>query len=196
MTIIENLYINGKQVLFCHIPKTGGISILKTLGSDSRGHASLKNFQPTLINTYYKVAFVRNPYDRLVSCFFYLQNGINIRDRKDYEKYLKKYSGDFKLFIKEGLKESGIMQNQQHFKKQVFYLRDSYERINIDFLGKFEIIYQDFQRLCIMAHHKKIELKHENKGDHEYYSTYYDHETKNIVYDLYKEDFDILGYRK
>ena len=50
---------------FVHVPKTGGTSIIHALKLDNKGHYTLDKYTP---NTF---TVVRNPFDRLVSHFFY-----------------------------------------------------------------------------------------------------------------------------
>ena len=95
-----------KKFIFIHIPKTAGMTIVNTLEpyrdeeQSKIGHWNQSSYANILsINEYYQFSFVRNPWDRLCSAFFFLQRGgINKSDQKACEKLnLKKIS--FRDFV-------------------------------------------------------------------------------------------------
>ena len=103
-----NLNINKENnFVFIHVPKTGGVSIRKSLfdqdigphttALDQRIYMGKKKY-----NDFSVIAFVRNPWDRLVSAFFYLKGGGlgNKNDLLLYRTYVQKYGDDFNSFIK------------------------------------------------------------------------------------------------
>lgn len=66
--------------IFVHIPKCAGVSINKSLyGNLAGGHTTFDEyiiiFEPKCIENYFKFTFVRNPWDRVVSAYFFLQKG-------------------------------------------------------------------------------------------------------------------------
>src|SRR6185312_6788568 len=66
--------------IFVHIPKTGGVSLTNSLYGNRAGrHATLGTYQVVFparaFYSYFKFAFVRNPWDRLYSAYRYLQAG-------------------------------------------------------------------------------------------------------------------------
>ena len=73
------------------------------------------------------------------------------------------------------------------------WLKDEFGNIEIDFIGRFETIDEDFKELCkeLDAH---LELPHLNKTKHAPYQEYYDEETKRIVADHFAEDIEKFGY--
>lgn len=165
--------------IFCHIPKTGGTSIKKVLGIKT-GHSV---FDKTKSDKF-SFTFVRNPYNRFLSAYFYLkEGGLGHQDKLDKEKYIG--DSDLDDFIKNKLRNSI---NQQHFRPQSDYIPNG-----VDFIGKIENMQEDFDRLCEIIGVNKIELPCENKTSD--YSRYHlTEEQKEIVYDVYKHDFDKFGY--
>ena len=75
-------YIKQIKLIFLHIPKTGGSFVEKILqkilqkhyNTQRRlaGHYSLNMFEENIFYNYTILAVVRNPYDRLFSCYNYL----------------------------------------------------------------------------------------------------------------------------
>ena len=72
-------------------------------------------------------------------------------------------------------------------------------KININFIGKFENLEQDFQQVLQNIGFTNIihEVEKEmNKRPHKPYYEYYDQETLDKVNHLLQEDFDKLDYKK
>lgn len=71
-------FADRSQCIFIHIPKTAGTSVALTLFGHGSRHVPWFRYQqanPVKYRRYFKFAFVRNPWDRLVSSYFYLQKG-------------------------------------------------------------------------------------------------------------------------
>ena len=81
--------INDKlKFIFIHVPKTGGSSVKKALGIKVHGHKKFSDWSKDYPD-YFSFAFTRNPWDRFVSSFFYLeQGGMFEYDQKNYDKYI------------------------------------------------------------------------------------------------------------
>ena len=194
--------------LFVHVPRTGGGSInllarrnaiyksaWTTLGHNARtpSFKYLKDYK--LHSSIFIFAFVRNPWDRAVSAFKWLQNGGNgAQDRSDRNKYLEKHNNDFNLFTKDAFKNNLIF-NQIHFKPQHQWLCNEDGQILVDLVGRFENLQEDlnavFKKISLPPHR----LPHKNKSNHKPYTEYYDDETKQIVAEKYAKDIEYFGYK-
>lgn len=194
------------KCIFIHIPKTGGTSIEKTsLFDDQRertnqdvgGHANAMKFKDTFskeFNSYFKFAFVRNPWDRLVSAFFYLSNfGSSEGDREAAVKYIEKYNKNFHAFCCDFVKEENI-NTIVHLKPQHSFICDDRDNIVVDFVGKLENIEQDFKFVCNKLGYP-CTLKHMRNSKHNYYTKYYTDETKEIVERVYQKDIELFRYK-
>jgi hypothetical protein len=187
-----------KKTIFVHIPKCAGISVCKTLfGNLGGGHNSLEQytyiFSPKELSSYFKFTFVRNPWDRLVSAYHFLQKGgISNEDRRFYEKYLTKYK-DFDDFVLNWVNKENIMLGQ-HFRPQLYYIKDKRNKVSIDFIGKFENIEKDFKHVCEKLGVPSISLTKTNESVRKNYQQYYTDETASIVANVYKQDIKELGY--
>lgn len=186
------------KMIFIHIPKCGGISIENALFQKKIGHSKIwiyKAFDKKKFKQYYKFTFVRNPWDRLVSAFFFLKaGGRNPKDTEWARKYIYKYDSfeNFVLSLKNK-KVRKIILNHQHFRPQHQYIIDENGRIPFDFIGRIEHFENDFETIKAQLG-LTGDLSHTNKSIHKPYSHYYNQETKNIVANIYKEDIELLNY--
>jgi hypothetical protein len=196
------------QFIFTHVPKTAGKSIRYFLGlpefdyqykadgqniEHAYGHQRLFDFlNEEYFARYFKFAFVRNPFDRIISAYFYLENGgCNESDRRFREEHLTPYKGSFAAFV-EGLPK---LVTSDHFKPQVVWLCDDRRKPLADFVGRYESLEQD---ASIVG--KKLGLSFQglpmmNKSQHQSYRSYYDEATKRRVAQVYGEDIEMFSYR-
>ena len=189
-------YPNRHRCIFIHIPKTAGSSIALSLFGEGSRHVPYREYEKAnrgKFHRYFKFAFVRNPWDRLVSSYFYLrQGGSGGRDQEWSERYLADY-GDFDSFVGGWLNKENIW-SWVHFKPQHYFVCDAGFRMRMDFVGRLETISADFRyicdRLCIAA-----ELKRANPSAHRHYSEYYTDELRERVAAVYAEDIAIFGYQ-
>lgn len=187
------------KCIFIHIPKAAGISITKTLfGNLAGGHRTLTDYEKIYplktINQYYKFTITRNPYTRIQSAFHFLrQGGINEFDRNFCDTYLKDINS-FDQFILDFLDEDKL-NIYMHFVPQINYLVNSNNKLNVDFIGKFENLDADFK---VIAKKLKINkpLPHLNKSQNNKQTLQLNKEVKNKIYKLYQQDFELLNYPK
>ena len=189
-----------------HIQKTGGSSVSKhLLGANINAywflakHATALDAKERLANDYqeyFTFAFVRNPWDRLVSWY----NMIRIQGPKDptnrFWSYILSNSSCFEEFIKNCTEtvfqhDSGksIMRNQ------IDYMSDSKSNIIVDEIGRFETLTEDLHRILNRLLIPFDSLPVENALPHAHYSTYYTDETREIVATRFKRDIEYFGYR-
>jgi hypothetical protein len=77
----------------------------------------------------------------------------------------------------------------QHIRPQMYWISDGY-----DFIGRFENIEDDFERVCERVGLKKKNLRHRNKSKHRHYVQYYTPDTIKIVQRIYEEDLAFFSY--
>ena len=178
----------NKKPLFIHIPKAGGSSIqniIKRYNNElpSCLHNSVKKYSREYRDSCFVFSFVRNPYDRLLSAYKYLTGGSG---NKSDTKFGKTLSPDFKYFVRDQLNNN---LNWLHFKPIKFWLND-----DIDYIGRFENLQQDFNIVCDKIEIPRQKLPHKNKSKHKHYTEYYDDETREIVAEKYAKDIEYFGY--
>lgn len=188
---------DDRKAIFVHIPKCAGVAVNRTLfGNLAGGHTTLDEylniFEPACINHYFKFTIVRNPWDRLVSAFFFLKNGG--MDKKDRAGFVKEFGHltDFKSFVKIWVNKDNIWRWHQ-FRPQFHYMLETREKIRLDFVAFLENIDLDFPRIARRMG-LDCSLPKSNSSDHGSYMDYYDDETANIVANAYAEDIRMLGY--
>jgi hypothetical protein len=186
----------AEKCMFVHIPKCAGTSVRQSLFGRQGGHRPLENFRTMVpqevFDRCFKFTFVRNPWDRLVSAFFFLKKSDLERNRRFARRNLSAYN-DFESFVRQWLTRKSIW-GFTHFLPQYHFICID-KRLGVDFVGFYENLAEDF---AIIA--KKIDrptaLGDENRlgGRAKDYRQYYDDETRNIVAEVYAEDIALLGY--
>ncbi|MBW1847350.1 MAG: sulfotransferase family 2 domain-containing protein [Deltaproteobacteria bacterium] len=145
-------------------------------------------------NPVFSFTFARNPWDRAVSAFFYLnQGGVNSDDELDQKRYISKFNGDFRLFVLNSFNDAKIFQ-QVHFRPQSEWICDNRGYILVDYIGKIEDYQKCFNRVCEIMKIKPQIIPHLNKSSHQSYTTYYDKETKQIIEKAYEKDIKMFDY--
>jgi hypothetical protein len=188
------------MIIFKHIPKTAGASIKEILPEkvNVQGHdfynseyKHLFNYISNLKNKFV-FAFVRNPFDRIVSAFFYLNaGGNNPLDEVDREKYIKQYNGDFNLFVENAFPE---ILKQIHFMPQYSWIYFDIFCL-CDYIGKIETINNDLQNIGNIINYDFPKLPKKNVSSHNDYRSYYTSKTEKIIYKYYEKDFKLFNYR-
>jgi hypothetical protein len=188
-------YPDRYRCIFVHIPKNGGSSIAQSLFGLRVSHHDYERYErvnPRKFRDYFKFCFVRNPWDRLVSGFFYLRFGAGIGNRTGSEDQIEKYN-DFQSFVSGWLTEDNV-RSSLHFKSQYPFICDRSMRVQMDFVGRIENITADFKTICEHLN-IKAELQRLNMSDHRHYSEYYTAKLREMVSSVYAEDIAIFGYR-
>ena len=176
--------------LYIHIPKTGGTSFRNAFDN-----IIYIEHQTALSHEYKKqkmkkVTIVRNPYERCLSAYLFLKKGGMKNDTDiNYQEMITKYQ-NFKEFLRD-LK--GLMHEIIHFIPQHKFIEDE-SGILVDHILHLENIESDVKQLCNKMKIDTCSIRKENTNKHKHYKTYYDKESQNIVYNLYKRDFELLGY--
>lgn len=186
-----------KRFVFIHIPKTAGSSIFRVLTScndapdtDENRHMEWIRITEKYRNlvsrtgeaageleSYFKFAFVRNPWDRVVSMYSYrLRNREIPADLSFREFVLKRHNYPFGIH-----------------REQVKLVEDLQGKIAMDYIGRFENLKNDWS---ILQDRLKIDsgLPHLKATVHRPYQTYYTRELIDEIATMYPRDIQIFGY--
>lgn len=133
-------------------------------------------------NSYYKFTFIRNPWARAYSWYKNVM-GDDIHKRKlkitkdiSLEEFLRLYAG------------KGML------RPQTYWMKDFRGSIPLDYIGRFETLTEDFQKVCTALGLPQITLPHKTKGSGEDYRQYYNQNAIDIVAEVYKEEIAMFGY--
>ena len=142
---------NENLAIFIHIPKTAGTSVSKTLGLLGSRHVPAEDYiiaNPGKFSRFFKFAVVRNPFDRLLSSYTFLQaGGMNAADARFAQTYVMPFES-FEHFVTEGLAHNSDIQRWVHFRPQVVFVCDAAGRNLMDFTGHFEQLTEDYDHIA------------------------------------------------
>ncbi|KKK84576.1 hypothetical protein LCGC14_2781960 [marine sediment metagenome] len=185
-----SVYNHKLKAVFIHSPRCAGNSMEELVGG--QGHKDSIYFKRFLIgqtegldyNDIFKFAFVRNPYDRFVSCYQWLKEN-NPSIKENVNEFATQLAEKY-----ESWKDGSL--NEIMFRPQWKYLCNQYKHLQVDFVGRFEDIKDDWnivsKKLGI-----KDELPHTNKSKK--LKTTLTGRSKSIIKKLYKDDFEVFGYQ-
>jgi len=195
--------------IFIAVGKTGTSSIERTLGHlnevDVPKHAHLSElhkYSDIDTNEYFKFCFTRNPWERAVSQYkqWKKPNDLDNEERLYLYNLSNKYNfSDFVKMVSRAKAEfwSG--------RTTISYITDRDGKVDIDFVGFFENLQTDFDRVCKKLGLENQKLPRANMaradvfrkmiGKGKNYANLYDDEARNIISTAYKSDIDYFNYK-
>jgi hypothetical protein len=175
------------RFVFAHVPKTGGIAMRAALApyEDASlrlpAHDTLSDLAASHPETrgHFKFAFVRNPWDRLVSFYTYARAVLSrtLPQIQDFDLMLRALDRD-----EAWTRDIHAMRAQSDF------------TAGADFVGRFEQLDNDFAQACDRAGIAAT-LGHRNASQHRPYATYYTDWSRSFVAARYASDVATFGYR-
>ncbi len=199
------MFLNmNKPLAFIHIPKTAGTSIAKIsndIGVLVKGHdirhsdfLHLSEYDPASLIKYHLFAIVRNPWDRVLSSFLYLNTGgRNNGDLADQKRYLERYHGDFNAFVRSAFTNDTVVE-QLHFIPQYRWICNENEKVLVNTVLKFENLNREMDKFFKSLGKELIEIPKINTTNHKHYSEYYDNESIEIINQVYQKDITLFNY--
>jgi len=229
------MIIEKHKTIFVHIPKSAGTSILhyfnenkkidfiSELGMHDSIHQIRKSY-PDLYKNYKKFSIVRNPYDKMVSWFFYLRKHECINSNTSFSNEIERLkkirleltkTNNFLDFIEFNawVKDFSTFQNAINivtdFYEKMFNRTDTNNKCWLgnasNFLNPQHTWLDDTVKIIKFENlneelsdffKTKIELPIKNESIHNHYSTYYNKKSLDIIYNKYEEDFKKFNYKK
>ena len=218
--ICEKVISDKYRFLWVGIPKVATRSILTALYREPLVDLAAREVNEELwkllkqneaYQAYFKFAFVRNPWARIVSSYL---NKIE-RFREDTRRAIidryppLRFKMPFEEFIRFLLEDpSGRDEGaNRHWMSQHIFVADKNGELLVDFIGKMENLKEDFATACQRIKLPEIRLpwlnsregwkvneQVLNRKDPFYYRTYFTDETRELVRKRYRKDIEMFGY--
>lgn len=193
---------HNQKFVFVKTPKTAGTTLVSMLRRFT--DVSLRNYdmgdhekyyeiidQNHKFKNYFSFSFVRNPWDLRLSRYFYLKN-IEVPRKKQkgevYDDTVLKVDS-FKEWCKIGSWFPSEVGGQYEF------MCDRDGNFAVDFIGRYENLHEDYQKICEKLKLPIRNLPKQNSTNHKHYTEYYDDETRNIVANVYQRDIQYFKYK-
>tara|TARA_R110000782_G_scaffold270454_1_gene371299 strand:- start:3682 stop:4290 length:609 start_codon:yes stop_codon:yes gene_type:complete len=191
------------KCIFIHVNKTAGRSVSTAIFGDIKEHLTSKelfnlyDINPTeerlkiikdsnylkLLHThwdnYFKFIFIRNPWDRKLSDYFFGKKTGIVAPNIDFTTYIKNNHPNPDLWNSPGIE----------------WVEDEYGEVEDDiFIGRFENLQEDFNSICNKIGFPITKLPHRNKTSHKPYWEYYTDETEELIRQKYQKDIKLFNY--
>ena len=132
--------------------------------------------------SYFKFAFVRNPWSRAHSWYWNVMRDENHRrilgigGEISFGAFLESHAG------------KGML------RPQTYWLKNLSGSMPLDFIGKFETLDADFEICCRRMNIAPMVLPHTRKSDNNDYREAYDTRLRDLVAEVYREEIAMFGY--
>ncbi|MBS3820915.1 MAG: sulfotransferase family 2 domain-containing protein [Phycisphaerae bacterium] len=212
-----------RQFVFVHIQKTGGRTIERLLRQhvpDAQplgraAHIPWRAIAGRLDRPeqYIVFAFVRNPWERLVSWYTMIHEAFALglpdalKSRRNLHHFLyarynplwrdvHRHAPTFDEFVRKCRRQIEVKPGI-HYScgyPQSDYLKAADDTFRADFVGRIEHFAGD---VAALGHRLGVDfdtIPHENRSLHAHYADYYTPQTQAIVRDVFREDIERFGY--
>ena len=199
------LVSDSRKLVFVHIQKTGGSTVHRLLEANVPDLNIIKPTHQFAIqgikelegwDEYYKFAFVRNPWDRLVS-WYSMVTKFKKWNKYPLWQYVRDNSSTFEEFIYNCTDEVEIREGV-HYSfayNQLDYVTDKNGNLLVDFIGRLENFDEDVREAFSRIGIELKTIPHKNRSRHKHYSEFYTPETEMIVRERFKKDIEYFGYQ-
>jgi len=189
------------KCIFIHIPKTAGVSVSASLLGKGIANTPALYYKALCgkkaFNAYFKFAFVRNPFTKLISVYEFLQyGGGEVAYDDKIASAIQPYKS-FEAFVMNYLNKT-TLKTHRFFRPQHYFVCDSNYNLIIDYLGRFEELEKDYEfirkKIGTGEPLKKMNVtKTKRLSIEEYYSN---DKIIEKVTSLYSKDFELFRYSK
>lgn len=208
---------HNKKIIFIHIPKTGGTSIINGLFNNGLTHnkqnliglmisldgnwrrsshctaEEINTIFPNIFDTYRVVTVVRNPFDRMVSEFYHL-----VRHKIRHPVIGNVYDLNFNEFIFRVYNNFQEIEKIQSYPDEDYFIhflpQSRFLKINNIFINDIKIYrFEKFEE--IEKDFNLLEKKNVNNiKEQKHYSLLYNLDSRKMIEEIYSEDLQIFDY--
>lgn len=190
-------YCDEKEVIFLHVPKTGGTTIKRLFDipllhdsnpavTPSPQHLTCARLRERLGNkkydSYYKFAIVRNPWSRILSSYFWRQTLPKKRKILPFASFIE--SARHAVI-------NGQFYEQEfgdHFIPQVEYTSD------VNDVFRFESFASSVKIIASKLNTPVEKIPPKKPKHYDQYWNYFDSHTRDMVAEIYSDDIREFGY--
>jgi len=198
---------NNLGCIFVHIQKTGGSSVRQALSlpqnepGKHRFATELRaGCERDVWNSYFKFAFVRNPWDRLVSWWAMIARNAQAASEgrqqvNGFQRFILSRACTFEEFLLNCDEEYHDLDGSKWiFRNQIEYLSDERGELLVDFVGRFEQLDEHFAFVASRLQLPGSGIPHLNRSPRARYTDYYTPKLADLVGERYAKDVAAFGY--
>jgi len=186
----------NNNFIFIHITKTAGTSVhhfFNKQNTKEKNHNLkyyIKKNGQEKFNNFFIWSIVRNPFDRVLSLYFH--------KKRQGKKFIYSNKYNFTDWIKIIFGENKGL--NWSFDTCSNWLKNNKEKIEVDFICKFETLDKDWKLLCkkLGIKYKKLPEKNKSKKrKNKCYKKFYkgDEKAIKLIEDFYQEDIENFNYQ-
>lgn len=192
--------------IYIHVPKTAGNSISEALDNLPHGpaydlpervhpnkHIKARELRavtdPEVWDSAFKFAFVRNPWDQMVSSYhWWVQTAGRLGAVQESEEVA---AMGFEGFMASPY---GAEQINEFRGNSFDWIADEDGNVLLDYVGKFETLQDSWDIICARIGTPPARLPHLNRTDRTHYRDYYTDETREQVARRFARTIEAFGY--
>ena len=186
-----------------------GLDLAKAHGDPHRvrypSPVPIESLQAYLYPGFFRFAFVRNPWDRLVSCYRdKIKNEVEGYTHFTIRPGVANCLARFDAFVADMSFEDFVAavasipdsEADGHFRSQHTFLTNRKGELAVDFVGRYERLADDFATVRQRTGLPDIELPRlQAARSVAKYMSYYNPRTQEIVAERFRKDIEMFGYR-
>lgn len=152
-------------------------------------HPYFVHYSPRLYANYFKFAFTRNPWERLVSCW--VDKVANAKERTVFN-FSETELGRMKQFenFVEYVATLDITNCNNHIRSQCALI----DLNNVDYVGRMETFAADLTRICHNLGIPSQTIVPKNVTSRKPYREYYTDKLRDKVFEIYRTDVQVFGF--
>lgn len=213
-------------LIFIHIPKTGGMSVLNSMSCFELIYhkniaEEIKKIKDNKKNpdNYFSFSIIRNPWDRMVSNFFFHKqrkhndptlhtNLFKKNEKEKLKEWIEKHEAEDKFWEKYDFKDwLKFFDENENLKSESLYhntIKTTYMdliaingKISVDYIINLYNIKKEINVIKTLSGKNFTNPKHvwKNRSEHKDYREYYDSKSIEIVEKIFKLDIQMFNFK-